>query len=244
MFYVMEMVDGRIFWDLSLPDQTPGERTAIYKSQLETLAHLQSINPFDIGLEGFGKTKDYMARQIHRWGKIYAASETNKIPLMDQLNEWLPKHIPETEELSIIHGDYRLDNVVCHPTEPKVIAVLDWELSTLGHPLGDFAAHLAPWLIPNINERVSSLEGLNLSELGIPTEEEYIAQYCALTNRHHIDNLDFYKAYTLWRLAAIYQGIVKRVEDGTAASTDALTDTDIPEAFAERAWFYAEKSLS
>jgi aminoglycoside phosphotransferase (APT) family kinase protein len=244
MFYVMEMVDGRIFWDLSLPEQTPEERTAIYKSKLETLAHLQSINPFDIGLEGFGKTKDYMARQIHRWGKIYVASETNKIPLMDKLNEWLPKHIPETEELSIIHGDYRLDNVVCHPTEPKVIAVLDWELSTLGHPLGDFAAHLAPWLIPNINERVSSLEGLNLSELGIPTEEEYIAQYCALTNRDHIDNLDFYKAYTLWRLAAIYQGIVKRVEDGTAASTDALTDTDIPEAFAERAWFYAEKSLS
>jgi len=239
MFYVMEMVEGRIYWDLALPDQTPAERGAIYDAMVTTLAQLQGLDYAAVGLEGFGKTSDYMARQIHRWTKIYVASETNKIGRMDELNAWLPKHIPQADETCIIHGDYRLDNMILHPTEPRVIAVLDWELSTLGHPLGDFTYHMAPWIIPAVDERVSSLEGLDLPALGIPTEEQYIARYCELTGRKSVDHLNFYKAYTVLRLAAIYQGIIKRVQDGTAASADAPRTTDIVEQFAERAWQYA-----
>ena len=240
MFYVMEMVEGRILWDLSLPGHTPAQRTAIYDAVVQTLALLQSLDYKKVGLEGFGKPNDYMARQIHRWSKIYTASETAKIPLMDKLNEWLPKHIPPSDETCIIHGDYRLDNMVLHPTEQRVIAVLDWELSTLGDPLGDFSYHMAPWVIPAVDERVSSLEGLDLAALGIPTQAQYIARYCQLTGRKEIAHMDFYNAYTAWRLAAIYQGIIKRVQDGTAASTDAPTTTDIVERFAERAWEYVE----
>ena len=239
IFYVMEMVEGRILWDLSLPDQTPAERAAIYDATVQTLAHLQSLDYKKVGLAGFGKPNDYMARQIHRWSTIYVASETTKIPLMDELNAWLTKHIPPSDETCIIHGDYRLDNMILHPTEQRVIAVLDWELSTLGDPLGDFSYHMAPWVIPAVDERVSSLEGLDLAALGIPSQAQYIARYCELTGRQEIAHMDFYNAYTAWRLAAIYQGIVKRVQDGTAASSDAPTSTDIVERLAERAWEYA-----
>ncbi len=242
MFYVMEMVDGRIFWDLSLPDESPADRSAIYDAMVSTLAHLQGLDYASVGLEGFGKTTDYMARQIHRWTKIYEASETAPIPRMNELNAWLPRNIPESQEVSIIHGDYRLDNMIIHPSENRVIAVLDWELSTLGHPLGDFTYHMAPWIIPALDERVSSLEGLDLPALGIPTAEQYIARYCELTGRREIEHLEFYKAYTVWRLAAIYQGIIKRVQDGTAASSDAPRTTDIVEQFAERAWQYAQEA--
>ena len=240
MFYIMEMVDGRILWDLSLPDMQPVERSGIYDAMVQTLAHLQRLDYVTVGLDGFGKPTDYMARQIHRWSKTYVASETIRIPLMDQLNAWLPKNIPDSQEVCIIHGDYRLDNMILHPSAARVIAVLDWELSTLGHPLGDFTYHLAPWLIPAIDERVSSLEGLDLPALGIPTEEQYRKRYCELTGRREIEHLDFYRAYTVWRLAAIYQGIIKRVQDGTAASSDAPTTTDIVERFAERAWDFAQ----
>lgn len=240
IFYVMEMVEGRILWDLSLPGQTPTARSEIYDAVVSTLAHLQSLDYKKVGLEGFGKPNDYMARQIHRWSKIYVASETNKIPLMDKLNEWLPQHIPASDETCIIHGDFRLDNMILHPTENRVIAVLDWELSTLGDPLGDFSYHMAPWVIPAVDERVSSLEGMDLAALGIPTQAQYLARYCELTGRKAIAHMDFYNAYTAWRLAAIYQGIIKRVEDGTAASSDATTTTDIVERFAARAWEYAQ----
>ncbi|MEX2479640.1 MAG: phosphotransferase [Gammaproteobacteria bacterium] len=242
MFYVMDMVEGRIYWDLALPGLEPPERAAIYDAMVSTLAHLQSLDYAAVGLEGFGKVTDYMARQIHRWTKIYVASETNPIPRMDELNAWLPKNIPDSQDVCIIHGDYRLDNMILHPTEARVVAVLDWELSTLGHPLGDFTYHMAPWIIPAIDERVSSLEGLDLPALGIPTEEQYIARYCELSGRTEIPNLPFYKAYTVWRLAAIYQGIIKRVQDGTAASADAPSTTDIVEQFAERAWQYAREA--
>ncbi len=242
MFYVMEMVEGRIHWDMSLPEQSPTERTAIYDAIVQTLAHLQSIDYAEIGLEGFGKTTDYMARQIHRWSKTYVASETSKIPLMDRLNAWLPEHIPKSQDVSVIHGDYRMDNMILHPSEVRVTAVLDWELSTLGHPLGDFAFHLGPWIIPAIDERVSSLEGLDLPTLGIPTEEQYIARYCELRGIDEIPHLDFYRACAVWRFACIYQGIIKRVQDGTAASTEAPKSTDIVERFAERAWSYADQA--
>ena len=242
MFYVMEMVEGRIHWDMSLPDESPADRAAIWDAVVQTLVHLQRIDYGEIGLEGFGKTTDYMARQIHRWSKIYGVSETSKIPLMDQLNVWLPKNIPESQEVCVIHGDYRLDNMILHPTESRVVAVLDWELSTLGHPLGDFVYHTGPWIMPAIDERVSTLEGLDLPALGIPTEEQYIARYCELRGISEIPNLDFYRAYTVWRIAAIYQGIIKRVQDGTAANTEAPTTTDIVEQFAERAWSFAERA--
>jgi aminoglycoside phosphotransferase (APT) family kinase protein len=240
MFYVMEMVEGRILWDLSLPGETPTARGEIYDAMVSTLAHLQSLDYQKVGLEGFGKPNDYMARQIHRWSKIYVASETSKIPLMDKLNEWLPQHIPPSDETCIIHGDYRLDNMILHPTENRVIAVLDWELSTLGDPLGDFSYHMAPWVIPAVDERVSSLDGLDLVALGIPSQQQYIKRYCELTGRKEIAHMEFFNAYTAWRLAAIYQGIIKRVQDGTAASTDAPSTTDIVERFAERAWEYAQ----
>ena len=201
---------------------------------------LHNLDYRKVGLADFGKTTDYMARQIHRWSKTYVVSETSKIPAMDKLNAWLPEHIPASDEVCVIHGDYRMDNVILHPIEPRVVAVLDWELSTLGHPLGDFVYHMAAWLIPVVDERVSSLEGLDLKAMGIPTEEEYIKRYCDLTGRKEIEHLDFYRAYTAWRLAAIYQGIIKRVQDGTAASADAPTTTDLVERLAERAWEYAQ----
>ena len=240
MFYVMEKVEGRIFWEMSLPGMEPKERNAIFEAQLKTLTDLQKIDYSQAGLDGFGKTGDYMARQIHRWTKIYVASETTKINEMDNLNRWLPDNIPHSNETCIIHGDYRLDNIIIHPAKPQVMAVLDWELSTLGDPLADFVYHMAPWFLPTTDERISTLNGLNLKQLGIPEEEEYIRRYCDLMGRDMIANLNFYKAYTLWRVAAIYQGIAKRVLDGTAASADANQDTNIIQLFAKKAWEFAQ----
>ena len=239
MFYVMEKVEGRIFWELSLPELNPTERSEIYDSQLKTLTDLQAIDFEKAGLQGFGKTNDYMARQIHRWTKIYIASETSQIDAMDKLNTWLPNNLPSSAGTCIIHGDYRLDNIIIDPKKSQVSAVLDWELSTLGDPLADFVYHLAPWFLP-VTKEVSSLKGLNLNDLGIPEEEDYINRYCELTGRDSIDNLEFYKAYTLWRIAAIYQGIIKRALDGTAASEDAIKNTDIVEIFAKKAWEFAQ----
>jgi len=242
MFYIMEMIEGRVFWDMSLPQQSKAERAAIYDAKIQTLAEFQSIDFRDIGLEGFGKTTDYFARQIHRWGKTYVTSETEKIDDMDKLNEWLPENIPDDDAVSLIHGDYRMDNMIFHPTEPRVVAVLDWELATIGHPLGDFTYHLCPWLLPPVGERVSSLRGLDLPALGIPTEEQYIARYCELTGRDEIRNLDYYRAYTVWRIAAIYQGIIKRVQEGTAASSEAPTDAAMVRKFAATAIEHARKA--
>ena len=241
MFYVMEMVEGRVFWEMDLPGMTPAERSAVYDAKITTLAKLQALDYQAIGLGDFGKPTDYFPRQITRWSKNYIASETVKIPLMDRLNEWLPKNVPVDDAVSIVHGDYRMDNMIFHPTEPRVIAVLDWELSTIGHPLGDFTYHLLPWLLPQMGERLSSLGGLDLKSLGIPTEEEYIARYCELVGRTHIPGIDYYRAYTLWRLAAIYQGIIKRVEEGTAASEHAETSPDLVKKIAAIAWDYARK---
>ncbi len=202
---------------------------------------MQKIDYKAVGLEDFGKPTDYFARQITRWTKNYVASETVKIDLMDRLNEWLPKNIPHDDAVSIVHGDYRMDNMIFHPTEPRVVAVLDWELSTIGHPFGDFTYHLLPWLLPQMGERLSSLGGLDLKALGIPTEEEYIARYCELVGRRNIPGIDYYRAYTLWRLAAIYQGIIKRVEEGTAANEHAETNPDLVKNIAAIAWEYARK---
>ena len=234
-FYLMDFIAGKIYWNISLPGLEPEIRAKIFDAKISTLAKLQNINFEKAGLSTFGKTSDYMARQIHRWSKIYKASETSKIPSMDKLIEWLPKNIPSNNETCIIHGDYRLDNMVFDAKTSEVIAVLDWELSTLGDPLGDFVYHLAPWFSPDVGEKVPSLSNISLKEHGIPTEEEYISRYCELTNRQTVDQIAFYKAYTLWRVAAIYQGILKRAEDGTAASSDANTNIEIIIEFADSA---------
>lgn len=242
MFYVMEMIEGRVLWEMTLPELPKAERAAIYDAMLSTLTRLQAIDYRQIGLADFGKPTDYFARQINRWTKNYVASETDQIPLMDRLNAWLPANVPVEESVSIVHGDYRMDNMIFHPTEPRVVAVLDWELSTIGHPFGDFTYHLLPWLLPQMGDRVSNLGGLDLDALGIPDEDAYIARYCELTGRAGIAHLDYYRAYTVWRVAAIYQGIIKRVEEGTAASEHAQTTTDLVRELAEMAWAYARRA--
>jgi aminoglycoside phosphotransferase (APT) family kinase protein len=240
MFYVMDSVEGRILWDGSLRGMEPAQRRAIYHAKIKTLAALHTTDYQAIGLSSYGKAGSYFARQIARWSKQYQLSETEKIPEMDKLIEWLPATIPEGETTSIVHGDYRLDNMILHPTEPKVLAVLDWELSTLGDPLGDFTYHLMNWVMPS-GQR-SGLAGLNLDELGIPSMQEYTTLYCEGTGRTGIDNLDWYFSYNLFRLAGIVQGIVGRVRDGTAASSNAGAHTDRVRPLAQAAFGYAQKA--
>ncbi len=242
MFYVMEMVEGRVLWEMTLPGMPVTERAAIYDSMVSTLASLQRLDYKQLGLTDFGKPTDYFARQLSRWGKTYGISETETIPEMDRLNRWLPANVPGDDETSLVHGDYRMDNIIMHATEPRVVAVLDWELSTLGHPLGDFTYHLLPWLLPTMGEKISNLGGVDLLSLGIPTLDQYISRYCALTGRAEISHLDFYSAYTVWRLACIYQGIIKRVKEGTAASSDAPQSADLVRELAAIAWGYAVKA--
>jgi aminoglycoside phosphotransferase (APT) family kinase protein len=243
MFFLMEFVEGRIFWEPHLPDSNPEERAAIYDDLGKTIANLHNFDHEKIGLGDYGKPGNYFARQISRWSKQYRASEIQKNELMDKLIEWLPGNIPEDESVSVVHGDYRMDNIIIHPSEPKVIAVLDWELSTIGHPLGDFTYHLMGWQTPEIGIGSSGLLGKDLRALGIPTEEEYVAAYCERTNRPDgIPNRDFYAAYNFFRIAAILQGIAGRVRDGTAASAHAeRADKAVP-VLAEMAWSYAQKA--
>lgn len=223
MFYVMDMVEGRILWDATLPDYEPAERRAIFDAKISTLAQLHNVDWKAAGLEGFGKDGDYVARQIHRWTKQYVASETVKIPEMDKLMDWLPKNIPPGERTSIVHGDYRIDNMILHPSEPKVLAVLDWELSTLGDPLADFTYHLMSWEMPSSDPQRPSISGVADKEAhGIPTKDQYVARYCELTGREGgMPELDYYFSYNAFRLAGIIQGIVGRVRDGTASNAAA-----------------------
>ncbi len=223
MFYVMDFVEGRIFWDPDLPGMDSEDRAAIYDAMNSTIARLHMLDHEALGLSSFGKPGNYFARQISRWSKQYRASETSDISEMNKLMAWLPDNIPEAESVTIVHGDFRLDNMILAPSEPEVLAVLDWELSTLGDPLADFTYHLMPWYMPadmNVGGLVS-LRKFDLQELGIPSEEEYVAAYCDRTGRDGIVNRDFYAAYNLFRLACILQGIAGRVRDGTAASVHA-----------------------
>jgi aminoglycoside phosphotransferase (APT) family kinase protein len=240
MFYVMTYVEGRVFWEPLLPDLTPEQRFQIYDAMNDTLARLHNVDYKAVGLENFGKPGDYFARQISRWSKQYVASETEKIPEMDKLMEWLPANIPPSEEVSIVHGDYRLDNMIFHPSEPRVAAVLDWELCTLGHPLGDFTYHLMTWRLPQ--DVFNGLADADLKALGIPSEEEYVAAYCARTGRDGIPNMDFYMAYNVFRLGGILQGIMGRVRDGTAASEHAVEMASKVRPLAERAWGFAKRA--
>jgi aminoglycoside phosphotransferase (APT) family kinase protein len=242
-FYVMDCVEGRVLWDQALPGMTRAERAAIWDELNRVIALLHTIDYRAVGLEGFGKPGDYIARQVERWTKQYRASETERIEAMDNLIAWLPRHIPPGDETTVVHGDYRLDNAVFHPSEPRILAVLDWELSTLGHPLADFAYHCMSWRIPPGKFR--GIEGLPLAELGIPAEGEYIETYCRRTGRAGIDpsTWDYYVAYNLFRIAGITQGIMKRVVDGTAASAHALEAGSKAPLLADLGWQQVEKIL-
>ncbi len=240
MFYVMEMVEGRILWDGALPDCSKEERRAIYEHKIATLAKLHTTDYEKIGLGDFGKPGNYFARQIDRWSKQYKLSETDNIPKMNRLIEWLPETIPPGERVSVVHGDYRLDNMVLHATEPRVIAVLDWELSTLGDPLGDFTYYLMNWVMPSDGR--AGLGGRDVAALGIPTIEEVVKQYSDATGRTGIDQLDWYFAYNAFRLACILQGIAGRVRDGTAASAHAKDMIKRIGPLSDAAYMYAERA--
>jgi len=218
MFYVMEYLDGRVLWEATLPEvATNEERSAIYQDMNRVLAALHNVDIEAVGLSDFGAPGNYYERQVGRWTKQYRASEGELIPAMETLIEWLPANMPEDDGLTtLVHGDYRLDNLMFHATEPRIIAVLDWELATLGHPLADLAYQLMGWAMPN------SLAGVDRKALGIPSDEEYIAEYCRRTGRDSVENMNFYMVFCVFRLAAILQGVWKRAVQGNASSPEAL----------------------
>lgn len=238
-FYIMEYVEGRVFWAPTLDELPRGERAAIYDAMNETIARLHGFDPAALGLADYGKPGNYVARQIDRWTKQYRASETETIEAMDRLIEWLPSNVPPDDRTSIVHGDYRLDNMIFHPREPRVLAVLDWELSTLGNPLGDFAYHAMAWRLPPNAFR--GLAVADLATLGIPDEAAYVAAYCRRTGRKEIPNWDFYIAYNMFRLAAILQGIMGRVREGTAASLKAADAGARAKVLARLGWEQVER---
>ncbi|WP_409268275.1 phosphotransferase [Massilia sp. BHUDP2] len=240
-FYVMECVEGRVLWDQSLPGISPAERAAIYDEQNRVIAQLHTVDYASIGLGDYGKPGNYFARQIERWTKQYQASVTEPIEAMERLIERLPQHIPPGTDTSIVHGDYRLDNMIFHPLEPRILAVLDWELSTLGHPLADFSYHCMSWHIPP--GRFRGIAGLDLESLGIPSLDAYVARYCERTGKTlRAEDFDFYLAYNMFRLAGIMQGIMKRYVDGTASSAQALENGKAARPMAEMAWQFASRS--
>lgn len=240
-FYVMQYVEGRVFWDPRLPDQAPAERTAIHDEINRVIAALHTVDYAAVGLGDFGRTGEYIARQVSRWTKQYQGSETETIEAMDNLIAWLPANIPAGDETSIVHGDYRIDNVIFHPSEPRILAVLDWELSTLGHPLADFAYHCMAWRIPPGVFR--GLGEIDFAALGIPTEREYVAAYCRRTGREGISARDweYYMAYNMFRIAAILQGVLARALQGNASSTEALQTGRAARPIAELAWAQVER---
>lgn len=219
-FYVMERVEGRIFWDATLAQVSAAERPLYFEAMNQTLAKLHSIEPSAVGLESYGKTGNYFSRQISRWTRQYLEDEAaGRNPDMDLLVQWLPEHIPAGDETRIVHGDFRCDNMIFHPVEPKVVAVLDWELSTLGHPLADFANHAMMYRMPP--EIVAGLAGADLHSLNIPSESRYVQAYCERTGRNSIPDWEFYIAFNFFRMASIFHGIKGRVIRGTAASAHA-----------------------
>ncbi len=246
-FYIMDYVQGRVLWDQSLPGMTPDERAAIYEEMNRVIAALHRVNPSAVGLGDYGKSGNYFERQIARWSKQYQASITDPIPAMDRLIEWLPANIPasarDAAEVAIVHGDFRLDNMIFHPTQARVIAVLDWELSTLGHPLADFSYHCMAWHIPYTMGR--GIGGLDMAALGIPSEANYLKMYGERTGRD-VSRIqadwNFYLAYNLFRIAAILQGIAKRAVDGTASSAQALQAGAGAKPLGELGWQYAQRA--
>ena len=247
-FFIMSFAQGRVLWDQSLPGMGRAERGAIYDDMNRVIAALHCVDAGAAGLTDYGKPGNYFERQIARWGKQYLASVTQPIDAMDDLMAWLPAHMPasarDESKVAVVHGDFRLDNLVFHPTEPRVIAVLDWELSTLGHPLADFSYHCMAWHIPPGAFR--GIGGLDHAALGIPLEADYIRRYCERTGlatpQALASDWNFYLAYNLFRMAAILQGIAKRVEDGTAASEQARQAGAGARPLAELGWRFAQQA--
>ena len=233
-FYIMSMEEGRVFWDPTLPSQTPENRRNIFASKIETLAKLHMFDPETIGLGDFGKPGNYFARQIDRWTRQYRASETQHIAEFEKVAEWLPRTLPQQERVSIVHGDYRLDNMIFHASEPRVQAVLDWELSTLGDPMADFTYLLMQWIMPG-------LQGADLHALNIPSLGEAAQIYCDVTQMA-VPDLNWYFAYNLFRLAGITQGIAGRIRDGTAANVKALETAKRTVPLSKTSWEYAQKA--
>ncbi len=243
-FYLMGFVDGRVFWEPSMPESGPAERAAVYDAMNAALARLHSFDPAAIGLSDFGRGENYVARQVERWSKQYRASETEPIPEMDRLIAWLPQHLPPPAPVRIVHGDYRLDNLIVAKDSPTIAAVLDWELSTLGDPLADFTYHLMQWHMPHSESGAGtgSLVGRDLKALGLPTLTDYVAAYVRRTGLDPRAHVSVYLAYNFFRLAAILQGIVGRVRDGTATSDNAPTRAAMVRPLAEKAWEFAERA--
>ena len=233
-FFVMERVPGRVLIDPLLPDLRPVDRRALYEHFVEVLAALHRVDHEAVGLGDFGRPGNYYARQISRWSKQYRASETERIEAMDRLIDWLPENIPESDESGIVHGDYRLGNCIVHPSEPRIVSVLDWELSTLGHPLADLAYCCMSYRA-DTGHTGSFLE-IDFAATGIPTEDEFVGRYCRLTGRDEIEHWTFYVAFALFRMAAIVQGVYKRGLDGIASSERAVTFKDVCRLRADQAW--------
>lgn len=238
-FYIMEFVAGRIFWEAALPGVAAAERTALYDAMNSTIAQLHSVDYQAVGLGDYGKPTDYIKRQVSRWSDQYRASKTEEIPAMDNLMAWLPDHIPAAEDVSVVHGDYRIDNLIFDAAEPRVRAILDWELSTIGHPLADFSYATMLWRLPP--HVFNGIKGLDLKALGIPSEEDYVAAYCRRTGREQIPDWDVYMIYNIFRMAGIMQGIMGRVVAGTATSAHAVANGKLAKPLAEIAWAEVER---
>lgn len=237
-FYIMDYIEGRIFWEATVPGVSNAERAAVFDAMSAAIAGLHRVDSVAIGLADYGKPGNYFARQIARWSGQYEedAAIAGRIGAMDRLVQWLPENIPPGDETAIVHGDFRIDNLIFAPNEPKITAILDWELSTLGHPLADFAYHAMVYRMPPTG--FTGLAGTDLASLGIPDERTYVRLYCARTGRETIpeDEMDFYIAFNMFRLAGILHGILARVKRGTAASEHAAQQGAMCEPLAELAW--------
>jgi aminoglycoside phosphotransferase (APT) family kinase protein len=238
-FFVMEFVEGRILWDPTLPGMAREERAAHYAELNRVIAALHTFDYQAAGLSDFGRPGNYVERQIARWTKQYQAAAAERIPAMDRLIEWLPRHVPPGDETCVVHGDYRIDNVIFHPTEPRILAVLDWELSTLGHPLSDFAYQVMAWRLGQ--QEFRGLRGNDLEALGIPTEQQYVAAYCRRTGRDAIPNWDVYLIFNMFRIAAILHGVLARALQGNAASRNAVETGSRARLVADVAWEMAKR---
>ena len=241
-FFLMAYVEGRVFWEVEMPSSEPAERAQVYDAMNTTLARLHSFDPAAIGLGDFGRGENYVARQIERWSKQYRASETEKIEDMERLMAWLPAHLPPAQQPRLVHGDYRLDNMILASDSSKIVAVLDWELSTLGDPLADFSYHLMQWHMPPSEAGTGSLVGHDLAALGIPSIEDYVDAYVRRTGLDPRPYLAVYSAYNFFRIAAILQGIAGRVRDGTATSAFAAARGALVRPLAAKAWEFARQA--
>jgi aminoglycoside phosphotransferase (APT) family kinase protein len=241
-FFLMAHVDGRVFWEPQMPASDPMERGRVYDAMNATLARLHAFDPAAIGLSDYGRGENYVARQVERWSKQYRASETQYIEEMEKLIAWLPEHLPPPQPSRLVHGDYRLDNMILAPDAPKIAAVLDWELSTLGDPLADFSYHLMQWHMPHADAGTGSLVGFDLAMLGIPALPAYVDAYAARTGLDPRPHLPVYFAYNFFRLAAIMQGIAGRVRDGTATSAYAAAKAELVRPLAAKGFAFAREA--